>query len=73
MIVTVNDGREDSTPKKLRIVVKDVNEQQTGFHEAQYTIEATEGAVRFAKRSCVPLVSDKYKSYFPGILTFVYV
>lgn len=43
MIVTVNDGRENSVQKKLKIVVKDVNEQQTGFHEAQYTIEGTEG------------------------------
>ena len=45
LIVTVNDGRESSTSKRLRVVVNDVNEQQTGFREALYYIVADEGQV----------------------------
>ncbi|CAC5414339.1 FAT4 [Mytilus coruscus] len=43
LIVTVDDGRETSTQKKLRIEVTDINEQQTGFQEDLYTIIGTEG------------------------------
>ena len=45
LIVTVNDGRESSTVKRLRVVVNDVNEQQTGFRETLYYIVADEGQV----------------------------
>ncbi|XP_071143108.1 protocadherin Fat 4-like [Mytilus edulis] len=43
LIVTVDDGRETSIQKKLRIEVTDVNEQQTGFEKDLYTITGTEG------------------------------
>jgi hypothetical protein len=44
--VTVNDGRESSTVKRLRVVVNDVNEQQTGFRETLYYIVADEYKVK---------------------------
>ena len=49
LIVGVNDGRESATVKRLRVVVNDVNEQQTGFREARYFITADEGQVLLNK------------------------
>ena len=43
--ITADDGRESSAPQQLTLLITDVNEQQTGFVKALYTIETGEGQV----------------------------